>query len=295
MAFHDVRIPIEKFPVLGKLIADLYHFTKGYGLAGSFFVDNLITIGRNMGFMKDKRFVQSVINSVREPDDVNKLWRLHIYSWACHTALGISGDFVECGVYIGLYVSSAINYLGPDSFVNRKFYLYDTFCGLDSRYSTENEMILARYNSDKLEEEVRERFADYKWVKVVKGVVPDILHEEMPDSIAFLHLDLNAGLAETKALDLLYDRIPEGGIILIDDYGRFENSELFFAHKIWFAKHRQAILDLPTGQGLVVKSESVSLAVSGQKNDSDHPLRNLDETFQSLAAICPSLGENTEI
>ena len=259
MSFYDIRIPQEDRPALDQLVNNLKHFASDHKTSG-YFGDNLITLGRNLGFMADKRFLNAVNNSFLENGDVNKTWRLHVYSWAIKTALPLDGDLIECGVYRGLYVDSAIKYLGETAFENKEFYLYDTFEGLDLRYSTTMEMALsldaegiAEYSKNDNETGVRNRFEKFKWVKVVKGVVPDILKISSPKKISFLHLDLNAGEAETKALDYLYDRVTNGGVILIDDYGRFEHNQLHCAHNQWFLNKGQSILELPTGQGLVIK------------------------------------------
>ena len=39
----------------------------------------------------------------------------------------------------------------------------------------------------------------------------------------------------------------------MDDYGRRENSELHYALNTWMTAHAHPILELPTGQGLVIK------------------------------------------
>ncbi len=67
--------------------------------------------------------------------------------------------------------------------------------------------------------------------------------------------DLNAGKAEIHALNVLYDRVTEGGVILLDDYGRYEFEELFHAHNAWFTNHGQNVLEQPTGQGLIIKKQ----------------------------------------
>ena len=128
-----------------------------------FFADNLITIGRNLGFMEDYKFQKSLNSSIDEPEDVNKTWRLHIYTWAIRSSLEIDGDLIECGVYRGLYVNTCIKYL-KDIIKDKTFYLYDTFQGLDDRYSSEFETALSKTGTfDKIgiEDEVRQKFADY--------------------------------------------------------------------------------------------------------------------------------------
>jgi hypothetical protein len=99
---------------------------------------------------------------------------------------------------------------------------------------------------------VAARFAGYANVRVIKGVVPTAL-DSAPARIAFLHLDMNAAAAETAALDRLFQRIAPGGLVLMDDYGRFEQRELHAALKNWMTEAGYGVLELPTGQGLVVK------------------------------------------
>ena len=102
MAFYDVRIPFKQRAELLALVNKVKGFIADRGTSG-YFADNLITIGRNLGFMHDDSFRKSLDSSFIEPDDVNKTWRLHVYAWAVRSALEVEGDLVECGVYRGLY------------------------------------------------------------------------------------------------------------------------------------------------------------------------------------------------
>ncbi len=62
--------------------------------------------------------------------------------------------------------------------------------------------------------------------------MPDFLECQAPERIAFLPLELNAAKAETAALAELAARISEGGIVLMDDYGRQKNVLLFIARLV---------------------------------------------------------------
>ncbi|MBL41173.1 MAG: methyltransferase [Rhodospirillaceae bacterium] len=260
MGFYDIRIPQTQKVKLLTYVNHLKNYISEIGSSG-YFADNLITIGRNMGFMQDEKFRNSLNSSLIDPDDINKTWRLHVYSWAIRSALEIEGDFVECGVYRGLYVKTAVKYL-EEIIKDKTFYLYDTFSGLDKRYSSKFEQKLSEtgtFDMPGLETEVRKEFDNFSWIKVIRGSVPDILKINSPDKISFLHLDLNAGDAETKALDILFERVTEGGIILLDDYGRLEHNELFVTHNKWFSKKGYRVLEIPTGQGMVIKRKMINL------------------------------------
>ena len=61
------------------------------------------------------------------------------HEWGCgRTALNVPGDFVECGVYKGLYSAMLTQYLDWAK-IDRRFYLYDTFTGLPEEWSSQQE------------------------------------------------------------------------------------------------------------------------------------------------------------
>ena len=110
------------------------------------------------------------------------------------------------------------------------------------------------YNAETFSyEEVRDRFARFPNIDVIRGRVPEILVERSPDRIAFLHVDMNNAAAEIAALDLLFDRVTKGGVILFDDFVWATAHAQHKAEAAWFATRREAILPLPTGQGVYVK------------------------------------------
>ena len=225
----------------------------------SFFGDNMVALCRNMSFAHDDRFMAAFRGNERDSLDKTKVWRLHTYCWAGRSALAIPGDFVECGVFEGLYSAVLLEYLSFET-VAKAMYLFDTFSGLSDEYSTplERHVVGGAYKGRaNWFERVLARFERYANVTVTRGIVPEVFDEVAPSSIALLHLDMNAAAAEVGALEVLFDRVNDGGLILLDDYGRNETKELYAALRDWMADRRHPILELPTGQGLVVKRISV--------------------------------------
>ena len=216
--------------------------------------DNMMVFGRYMTFARDKAFMDAFQANVVDAEDNAKVWRVHTFCWAARTALGVEGDFVECGVYKGLYSATMAQTL---DFANsgRQLYLYDTFEGLSEKYSTpeEFEVINKNYRNEGLHDLVLQRFASYENATVVKGVVPDAFDEVVPENIAFLHVDLNAASAEIAVLEALFDRVVPRGVILLDDFARQDMPGLCAAHFEWWTNKGIQVLELPTGQGLVIK------------------------------------------
>ena len=218
--------------------------------------DNLICLGRNLSFLRDQKFVSSFLGSVTNLQEQSLLWRLHTLAWAAKNALRVEGDFVECGVFRGFCSSVVLKYLEFQD-IPRYAYLYDTFSGLPEETSTEDERRRwndPRYHPDRIYESVLQRFASYPNVKVVRGIVPKSFKETVPKKVAFLHIDMNSEKAEVLALDFLFDRISPGGMIVLDDFGWKVNTNQMLSELAFMAERNHTVLELPTGQGLVIKN-----------------------------------------
>ena len=100
---------------------------------------------------------------------------------------------------------------------------------------------------------VTKRFTEFPNVQIVQGLVPEILESlDIPD-LNFIHIDLNAALPEVAALTILFPRLTQGGIVLLDDYGFPETADSRIAHDNLALNLGYEILSLPTGQGLIIK------------------------------------------
>lgn len=108
-------------------------------------------------------------------------------------------------------------------------------------------------HGDKLYAEVKARFSDTPNVTVTQGKVPEVLAEVAPQKIAFMHLDLNNVDAEMGALEVLFDRLVPGAMLVFDDYGWMAYRNQKLAEAPWLAARGYRVLELPTGQGLVIK------------------------------------------
>jgi hypothetical protein len=228
--------------------------------------DRLLTIDKTQGFKQDPAFAsafEAIQGSIRYdeydgPDSI--AWRLNTLCWAARSALRAGGDFVECGVHKGDMAWVVLNAVGVARIP--RFWLFDSFQGFSPKYSSGEDFPLnpgflefanKEYQEGGLYERVRKRFAAYPNVRVVKGFLPEALEHDCPERIGFLHVDLNSPRAEVAVLVRLFDRVVSGGVVVFDDYGwkLFEKQKA--AEDELLAAHGYEILELPTGQGLVVK------------------------------------------
>src|SRR5262245_38282234 len=111
--------------------------------AASYNEDFLMTT-HNADFLRDPRFVDAYDRGIKAVGkDYRFRWRVHVGLWAAASAIRLPGDFVECGVNRGFLSSAIMRYLDWNR-RDRRFYLLDTFRGLDLDQLTEEERQLGR-------------------------------------------------------------------------------------------------------------------------------------------------------
>ncbi|HVC61322.1 MAG TPA: TylF/MycF/NovP-related O-methyltransferase [Acetobacteraceae bacterium] len=212
-----------------------------------FMSDNLITFNHTRGFLSEPRFVKAVVAAHPEPSERSIAWRTHTLCWAADSALATPGDFVECGTYKGYSAEVLMHFTG--GLPGRWLWLYDLFdpgggAGEGPRQPD---------HAPGLADQVRARFRAWDNVAVTQGKVPDVLARAAPDQIAFLHIDMNNAEAEQGALEVLFDRVSPGGMIVFDDYGWTYYRAQMDAVDAFMGARGLSVLELPTGQGLAVK------------------------------------------
>jgi O-methyltransferase len=219
---------------------------------GSIFAaDNLMMFQRTLGHQRDRRFMQVLEARARTRQERSLELRLNTLVWAAKHALHVPGDFVECGVWRGFCSSVIVDYLDFTT-VAKKFYLYDSFSGIPAGFDSEGHDHPA-FAEPGLYEKVCGLFAQYGNVVVVRGAVPASFAEALPEQVAFLHLDMNSSKSEIAALEVLFDRVSPGGVIVFDDYGWLAYRAQQLAEDAFAAERGYAILEMPTGQGLLLK------------------------------------------
>ncbi|QBK03721.1 class I SAM-dependent methyltransferase [Hylemonella gracilis] len=210
--------------------------------------DNLFTINRNLSFLEDSALMAAHGKHVSNLAEHSVIWRVATILWGVRNGLRLEGDFVECACYKGTTVRIVCDAVGFAQIPDRKYYLYDLF---DHDPTMPHHAMLE--HSRRLYQQTQGRFSDCPNVTVTQGRVPEILAKVAPEKIAFMHLDLNNAEAEVGALEVLFDRLVPGGVLILDDYGWLAYRQQKLAEDPWFEARGYRVLELPTGQGLVIK------------------------------------------
>ncbi|MDP3174793.1 MAG: TylF/MycF/NovP-related O-methyltransferase [Phenylobacterium sp.] len=218
--------------------------------------EGIATWLKNPAFVSDAKFMALAEEdlAIAPAGVVNWHWNLQTMLWAAQQAKHVPGDYVELGVYKGHTTQFLSRYLDFAAW-DKRWWLYDTFEGIpqDQLDRGREHLTAAAYGEAFTYEEVRDRFASSPNITVVKGRVPEVFEETCPDQVSLIHIDLNNSSAEVAALDVLYDRLSPGGIIVFDDFGWATSSAQAKAETDWFQRRDLALFPLPTGQAVFVK------------------------------------------
>jgi O-methyltransferase len=213
--------------------------------AHAFLADDLAAWFRTLGFLDEPRFVQACGEHAADTVVRARVWRVHTLCWAAQSSLGVEGDYVDLGCYDGKTVQIIARYV---DFARqaRRYWVYDLF-------EDPPEEARKAAHGPQLKGEVEARLRGLGEVRVVAGHLPGSLEGALPARIAFAQLDLNSAEAELACLERVFDRLSPGAILVLDDYGFVRYRDSHAREKAFFDVRSTPVLELPTGQGLVVK------------------------------------------
>ena len=180
-------------------------------------------IGRIKRKVKESE-ADKLINTVKpytlcDPQRIKSLINLSEYV----NSRGIEGDFVECGTYKGGVSAVLSKYMGA----GRRLHMYDSFEGLPET-SEEDGLQAANWVGKCVGsvEDVKEvmrlvHTEDDKYV-IRKGWFEQTFSGKLPNKVALLHCDADWYSSVMIVLDTFYPLMPEGGCIVLDDFGYWE-------------------------------------------------------------------------
>ena len=127
---------------------------------------------------------------------------------------------IECGVAEGATAFIAAAQLGAEPVVNHTLHLYDAWEGMrDEGLLPSESSLVGRYSSlseSRARDNLKRFSTNLCWHS---GFIPESLDNSAPDTVSWLHIDLNSATATLEVLEFLWPKMPEGAVLLLDDYG----------------------------------------------------------------------------
>lgn len=142
-------------------------------------------------------------------------------------ALSHTGDVVECGVYRGAslrQIARTVRELAPE----RTIYGLDSFQGFpekgisraDTKLFRSKKRLMGKFRDANDVPQRLTRFAQYFNINLIlkHGYFEHTLPELADISIAFLHIDCDSYNGHKEVLEVLFDKLVPGGVVVLDDY-----------------------------------------------------------------------------
>ncbi len=154
----------------------------------------------------------------------------------------ISGDVVEFGCFVGttsVFLAKEIEKWNAE----KSLWLYDSFEGLPEKSREDENSLGEVFKKGELLATKKQLIANLrksgarKMPKITKGWFSELSKEQIPREISFAFLDGDYYLSILDPLNLIWENLQSGAIIVVDDYG---NQALPGASKAvdeWAKKH----------------------------------------------------------
>ena len=136
----------------------------------------------------------------------------------------IAGDIAEFGCHAGataLFIRRLLNSKAS----TKQFYAYDSFEGLPAKTIEDASVSGSDFKAGELKVSKHDLLLNFKKA----GLRPPIVHKawfnelktkQLPETIAFAFLDSDFYRSILDSLEIVWPRLSEGGVIIVDDYMR---------------------------------------------------------------------------
>ncbi len=221
------------------------------GLGGdSYLSDGMLLWGREINWIRNSRFLKCLKVVRPLPRELRICWRTHVLCLAAMQAFQTEGDFFEFGCLNGFSGAVIRNYCDKYFQRNplRQYFWFDLFV----ESATQKSLKIDHSQSEKT---ARNRASLFSNINIVKG---DVRSTYLDDSnlssreIAFAHFDLNNFELEFEIIKHTLKLTSQGSVLVFDDFGMSPFRRQNRNYSKFFDKLSIPILELPTGQGIVI-------------------------------------------
>jgi hypothetical protein len=162
----------------------------------------------------------------------------------------VAGDLAECGVFEGATGYQLCRFAAAHG---RKVHLFDSFRGLSAPNRNDGTFWTAGHLSAS-EQLVRDNLKEFDCFETFPGWIPEGFAGVADRKYAFVHVDVDLEQPTFDSIAFFYPRLSAGGVIMLDDHGYDTCPGARKAALEFMADKPEPVLDLSTGQGLIIKT-----------------------------------------
>lgn len=188
------------------------------------------------------------------------LWRHWVVTTAIRYTIKFSQtneyNFIECGVGEGITAYFSLKEISQNQKITKfSMHLYDAWDTIKQEQLLESEKELFHSYKALNIEQTKKNLSEFSNYTVYhQGYIPesfDILPKP-PNSICYLHIDLNAVKPTLACLEFFFPRLVKGGVILFDDYGSITYNDTKLGVDKFFFDKAGILIKMPTGQAYYI-------------------------------------------
>ena len=185
--------------------------------------------------------------------NTDRRWVIHQFTRMVDS---VPGDTAECGVFYGAgsYIILKANEMC--SAHERMHFMFDSYEGLSAPVGVDGDYWKAADLSVG-EAQVMLELADCKNFTLMKGWIPSRFGEVADRKFSFVHIDVDLYEPTRDSMAFFYERMSDGGIIIVDDYGFTSCPGATRAVDEVLDGRPEKMMALPDGGGFIIKGVSV--------------------------------------
>jgi len=210
--------------------------------------------------VKEKKIVLTQFNPQSVIPELGGLtWRHYIVYWSARYAIDNTQTkckgFAEFGVCDGLTIFYTIS-AAKESKVKFEVYLYDAWEGMKKELLLDSEKASEGSYSYLNLENTKNNLSYLVNENLVfnKGYIPEVFDiAENPESLVWMHIDLNSAIPTICSLNKFWDALEVGGLVLLDDFAYPGYEDTQSEVEKWACDKKCNLFHLPTGQAIIYK------------------------------------------
>jgi O-methyltransferase len=177
--------------------------------------------------------------------------RLYALDQLVKQALTVPGDTAECGVWHG---AASHMIMRQTAGTGRLHHMFDSWEGISEPGPTDGSYLQDRGKHHlSIDESVaRKNLEQFSHGRFYRGWIPTRFEEVSDRRFCLVHLDVDLYDPTMATLEFFYPRMNAGGLMICDDSGLSKCPGARLAMEEFFARTGEPVIDLPTGQQLVI-------------------------------------------
>lgn len=169
---------------------------------------------------------------------------------------GLEGSTAECGVFRGVGSGLICRALEGTYGSEDAHFAFDSFEGLPApveRDLLDKDQWWTEGDLKSEEAGVAQLLAPFDHARIEVGWIPERFDQVGDRSFRLIHIDVDLHDPTRDSIEFFFPRLVHGGMMLLDDHGIVSCPGARAAAEEYFAKTGDAIIELPTGQALIIK------------------------------------------